>query len=152
MSSLRAVPRFEQPQMYERIHAQVLTFCNYYALRCLKAHAPALAISLLNKAEAMGRSAYGVEFPGRVALRGWTLDILAYYYFTRGKVSAARVYMGRALQLIDTQSTEGRATWKSHLSTVCECACLFECLCLCVCVCMCLCVCVSVCLCVCVCV
>ncbi len=61
-SSLRTISRTAQPLLYQRTHAQILIFCNYYALRCLKARAPALAISLLNKAEPMSALATGTSY------------------------------------------------------------------------------------------
>lgn len=48
-------------------------------------------------------------FSGRKALRGWTLDTHAQYYYERKKMNAALHYMQRAMDQIDRmKSAEGK--------------------------------------------
>jgi hypothetical protein len=42
-----------------------------------------------------------VDFAGRIGLRGWTMDLLAQYYYARHKISAALSYMYKAMAAID---------------------------------------------------
>ncbi|KAJ1494560.1 hypothetical protein T484DRAFT_1765344, partial [Baffinella frigidus] len=46
-----------------------------------------------------------VDFTGRIGLRGWTMDLLAHYYFARKKMSAALHYMYKAMTAIDQFSS-----------------------------------------------
>ena len=61
----------------------------------------------------------GADYAGRAGLRGWTMDLLAHYYFARNKTSAALSYMHRAMAALGQISTlEGRAAWKAHMAVL----------------------------------
>ena len=120
-SSLNHTPR-DQFDLYQRMYAQAVIFCNAYALRCIRARNLAAAALLLQKSDHMTGPGV-VSFPGRRALRGWTMDAHAQYYFQRNKTSAALQYMQRAMdQIAHMNTAEGRATWRGHFAAI-----LFKC-------------------------
>jgi ankyrin repeat protein len=116
-SSLNHTPG-DQYDLYQRMYAQAVVFCNSYALRCIRARNLAAAASLLRKSEDMtGPSVQ--EYPGRKALRGWTMDAHAQYYFERKKMNASLQYMQRAMDLIShVKTAEGKATWRGHVAAI----------------------------------
>ena len=112
-SSLNLTPVAEV-DLYQRMYAQAVVFCNSYALRCIKARNFAAASSLLRKSLDMTAPSVA-HYPGRKALLGWTMDTHALYFYERKKMNAALQYMQRAMDHIDRiKSAEGKATWRAH--------------------------------------
>jgi hypothetical protein len=123
-----------QADLFKRMSAQAVVFCNSYARRCIKARNLPAAAELLRKSEDM-TGAYVADYPGtsllshqqqkekacasiltyniagRRALRGWTMDTHAEYYFQRKKMNAALHYMQRAMdQIARIKSAEGKVS------------------------------------------
>jgi hypothetical protein len=116
-SSLNHTSR-DELDLYQRMYAQAVVFCNSCAQRCIKAKNLAAAASLLRKSEDMTGPSVS-DYPGRRALRAWTMDTLAHYHFQRKKWNAALQYMQRAMDQIDRiKSAEGKATWRGHLAVI----------------------------------